>query len=126
MSNMLKRTPDYIIKIAADSVGKLRAVDVFRVLDTCSDEERKPTARYIVANRLDLAGEINSYWNEVLPMETHQTDADCVVSPDTGLCVVCGVYHGFAGDGCVECAGHGFHRSGCILSDATPNNIWTK
>lgn len=110
------RSPDFIIKIAADSIAQLRGVDVARVLDDCSDEERKPTARYIVAHRLDLAGEINSYWNDVLPwMEKHETDADCIVSPDTEMCVLCGVHHG---DPCPTCNGKGFHAPQCPDSDA--------
>jgi hypothetical protein len=109
------RNPDFIIKIAADSVNRLRGVDVFRVLDDCSKRERKVTARYIVEHRPELAGEINAYWNEVLPMEVHGVDSDCVVSPGTGLCVICGVGHD---ETCPTCAGRGFHAADCIESDA--------
>ena len=52
------RTPHYIIQIAADSVQQLRRVDLARVLDNCSDEELKPTADYIRANRPDLAARV--------------------------------------------------------------------
>ncbi len=48
------RKPDFIIKIAADSVARLRSIDLDRVLDNCSDEELEPTVAYIMANRPDL------------------------------------------------------------------------
>jgi hypothetical protein len=54
------RNPEYIIKIAADDISKLRRVDVFRVLDNCSDEELKSTAEHIKAKRPDLAIEVTS------------------------------------------------------------------
>ena len=52
------RTPHFIIQIAADSVQQLRRVDVTRVFDTCTDEELKPTADYIITNRPDLAAKV--------------------------------------------------------------------
>lgn len=52
------RKPDYIIKIAADSVEKLRRSDIERVLENCSDEELQPTADYILAHRPDYASKI--------------------------------------------------------------------
>ena len=52
------RQPDYIIKIAADSVGQLRRSDVERVFDNCSDEELQPTAKWITENRTDLASKV--------------------------------------------------------------------
>jgi hypothetical protein len=52
------RQPDFIIKIAADSVEKLRRSDVERVLENCSDEELEPTCAWILANREDLSGKI--------------------------------------------------------------------
>jgi hypothetical protein len=48
------RNPDFIIKIAADSVERLRRSDVERVLENCSDEELEPTAGYIIENRREL------------------------------------------------------------------------
>ena len=44
------------IRIAADSVQQLRKVDVYRVLETCSDAQS--VADYIVANRPDLKSEV--------------------------------------------------------------------
>ena len=109
------RTPDYIIKIAADSVAKLRRVDVYRVIDNCSDEERKPTARYIVVNRPELSAEVSICLVEVGDTAAnHQTDNDCVVGPD-GLCIVCLVDHS---GGCDECGTHGFHTEACSLNEA--------
>ena len=103
------RTPETIILLAADSVAKLRSVDVFRVIDDCSDAERKPTARYIVENRPDLAGEINEIWNDEFLLEIHRTDEDCIVGPGN-LCVLCHVVHGPA---CPSCGGKAFHTQDC-------------
>jgi hypothetical protein len=59
------RNPDYIIKIAADDISKLRRVDVFRVLDNCSDEELKSTAEHIKAKRPDLELEVSSSLSDI-------------------------------------------------------------
>ena len=45
------RTPQYIIKIAADDVTRLRKIDVFRVLENCRGEEVQKTAHFIGVNR---------------------------------------------------------------------------
>jgi hypothetical protein len=55
---MTKRNPEFIIKIAADSVQQLRRSDVERVFDTCTDEELKQTANYIRSARPDLAPKV--------------------------------------------------------------------
>jgi len=52
------RNPDYIIKIAADSVEQLRRSDIERIFDTCTDEELEPTAEYITATRPEFAAKI--------------------------------------------------------------------
>jgi hypothetical protein len=52
------RDSEYIIKIAADSVTKLRRIDVERVFDNCTDEELHPTATYITGKRPDLAAKV--------------------------------------------------------------------
>jgi hypothetical protein len=54
------RSPDFIIRIAADSVAQLRRSDIERVLGTCSDEELAPTANYLNANRPDLKSKIEA------------------------------------------------------------------
>jgi len=54
------RAPHFIIQIAADSVQRLRSVDLARVFDTCTDEELKPTADYILANRPELAAKVET------------------------------------------------------------------
>ncbi len=110
------RSPDFIVKIAADSIEKLRAVDVFRVLDNCSDEERKPMARAIVAAHPDrrYAVEIIGCWSEFADC-SHIKDADCVVSPADDSCVICKVHHG---DACMVCGGRGFHTEACSLNKA--------
>ncbi len=54
------REPSFIVQIAADSISALRRPDVFRVLDSCSDDERAPTAEYIQFNRPDLAHEVTA------------------------------------------------------------------
>ena len=59
------RNPEYIIKIAADDISKLRRVDVFRVLDNCSDEELKATAEHIKTNRPDLSIEATSSLSDI-------------------------------------------------------------
>jgi hypothetical protein len=103
------RSPSFILKIAADSVQQLRRVDVFRVLDNCSEEEQKPVARFIVSNRPDLAGEISDYWSEVLPSEEHLADEDCIIGPEN-LCILCRTEHGTP---CSVCGGKAFHSHRC-------------
>lgn len=49
---------DQLIKIAADSLAKLRKVDVYRVLDCAPKGSRKGLARHIVEGRPDLADEV--------------------------------------------------------------------
>lgn len=52
------RQPEFILKIAADSVAQLRRADVERIFDNCSDEELPITARYIATHRPDLAAKV--------------------------------------------------------------------
>lgn len=42
------------VKIAADSILKLREVDVFRVLEWAEEHERRALAEWITAKRVDL------------------------------------------------------------------------
>ncbi len=49
---------DQAIRIAADSIQKLRKVDVYRVLDTCSEPDS--VAAYIIANRPELSAEVSA------------------------------------------------------------------
>lgn len=51
------------------------------------------------------------YWPHVKAAE-HTKDEDCAGHIVDGCCAVCGVGHG---DGCVECAGTGYHKEGCSL-----------
>jgi hypothetical protein len=51
------------VKIAADSISRLRKQDVFRVLDTCS--KPRSVAEYIIANRSDLADEVAEVMSEL-------------------------------------------------------------
>jgi len=60
------RTPEYIIKIAADSVQTLRRSDVFRVLDNCDGPELRPTAEHITTHRADLSDEVSASLNDIL------------------------------------------------------------
>jgi hypothetical protein len=53
------RARQFILKIAADDITKLRRLDVFRVLENCSDDELSRTANYITDNRPDLKAEVN-------------------------------------------------------------------
>lgn len=46
---------------------------------------------------------------------SHEKDEDCHGFIEDGCCTICGVGHG---DPCVECAGTGYHREDCSLSDA--------
>jgi hypothetical protein len=46
------------IKIAADSVQRLRRCDVFRVLEWCPANERAALAEWIVSERADLSNEV--------------------------------------------------------------------
>jgi hypothetical protein len=59
------RNPEYIIKIAADDISKLRRVDVFRVLENCSDEELNATAEHIKTKRPDLELEVSSSLSDI-------------------------------------------------------------
>ena len=52
------RDPEYIIKIAADSVQQLRLIDLERVLDNCTDVELQPTAEYIRDKRPEYAAKV--------------------------------------------------------------------
>ena len=53
------------IKIAADSVGKLRVQDVYRVLDCCQEGERQGLAAWLVIQRPDLAVEVASSLSDI-------------------------------------------------------------
>jgi hypothetical protein len=67
------RDPEFILKIAADSVAKLRAIDLDRVLFNCSDEELPVTAAYIIAHRPDLAAKVEQKHDYQLE-ERHATE----------------------------------------------------
>ena len=56
--------PENWIRIAADSVEKLRRCDVFRVLD-CRYAEAVQVKEFIIANRPDLADEVEECWQEL-------------------------------------------------------------
>lgn len=43
----------------------------------------------------------------------HRQDEECIVDPDTNLCIGCGVEHGEA---CGSCGGRAFHKPACPLS----------
>ena len=49
-----------------------------------------------------------------MPGPIHERDEQCTVDPQTELCTGCGVDHSAT---CPECAGRGFHKPGCSLSD---------
>lgn len=53
-----------MVKISADSVGKLRRCDVFRVLEWSMD--RVGLAGYIIANRPDLKEEVEEVLSELV------------------------------------------------------------
>ena len=60
---------NYHIKLAADTVERLRKCDVFRVLDHVVDvgSDVKALGAYIVAHREDLADEVSHVLLELLP-----------------------------------------------------------
>ena len=61
---------DFMVKIAADSIDKLRSVDVERVLEQNLAEHRLGLAGYIKQNRPDLSSEVDdvmNYLNGVKP-----------------------------------------------------------
>ena len=60
---------EVFIKVAADSIGELRKVDVMRVLESNSMRKR-PLANYICQHRPDLAREVS----EVMEDEFGITD----------------------------------------------------
>lgn len=53
------------------------------------------------------------------PFANHNQDSDCTVDAD-GNCDGCGVWHGAP---CPECRGTGYHKPGCVESDATGTAI---
>ena len=63
------RTPQNIIKIAADDVTRLRKIDVFRVLESCRGEEVQKTAHFIRVNRPELSDEVVSCLEDIRAQE---------------------------------------------------------
>lgn len=59
MADLAKRPFEFDIKIAADSIDKLRSMDVYRVLDSVDSNRRPGLAAYITESRSDLADEVN-------------------------------------------------------------------
>ena len=51
------------IKVAADSIGQLRKVDVMRVLES-NPTRKRPLANYICQHRADLAQEVAEVMEE--------------------------------------------------------------
>lgn len=88
------RAMEQKIKLVADSVEKLRPLDIDRVLAECgSPDEMLDLAKYIASNRPDLASRVESYFGDVLkekgwnkaigklpspPEKSPRTDADAV------------------------------------------------
>lgn len=56
---------EHYIKIAADSIEKLRKSDVDRVLDECGKAMRAKVAAYIKAKRPDLADEVDDILSDL-------------------------------------------------------------
>lgn len=56
---------EVFVKVAADSIAELRKVDVLRVL-TSNGMRQRPLARYICANRPDLAQEVRECMKDEL------------------------------------------------------------
>ena len=59
------RTPQYIVKIAAEDVTRLRKIDVFRVLENRRGEEVQKTAHFIRVNRPELSDEVVSCLEDI-------------------------------------------------------------
>lgn len=59
MADFAKQSFEFDIKIAADSIDKLRSIDVYRVLDSVDSDGRPALAAYIKGNRPDLADEVD-------------------------------------------------------------------
>lgn len=65
------------IKVAADSIGQLRKVDVMRVLES-NPTRKRPLANYICQHRPDLAQEVAEVMEEefgILNWRTPETPA---------------------------------------------------
>jgi hypothetical protein len=55
---MTDKDGEFLIRIAADSIGQLRRCDVFRVLDWAPPGRMMALARWIAAKRPDLKAEV--------------------------------------------------------------------
>jgi len=58
--------------------------------------------------------------NDAAANEEHTKDEQCIVSPATNLCLICGVEHG---DECPRCGGKGFHAEDCPSNDAKIDSV---
>jgi len=58
--NIIRFDPAQHIKIAADSIERLRRCDVFRVLDSCPEEHRQTVSNFIFDKRRDLQEEVSA------------------------------------------------------------------
>ncbi|MDE2101014.1 MAG: hypothetical protein KGL39_27455 [Patescibacteria group bacterium] len=54
--------------------------------------------------------------------DAHRQDEDCIIDPDTNLCISCGVARG---DACPDCGARSFHREWChrllTITEAIPD-----
>lgn len=64
----LSSSPESYVKIAADSIAKLRQSDVYRVLESAGKDAHS-VARYIVKNRPDLEDEVREVMVEELGLK---------------------------------------------------------
>lgn len=65
----LSGDPSSYIKLAADSVAKLRQSDVYRVLESAGKKDAPAVAQYIIKQRPDLADEIREVMVEELGLQ---------------------------------------------------------
>jgi hypothetical protein len=66
-----------LIKVAADSIKKLRTSDVYRVLSECPEKDRKSLGEYIERKRSDLKDEVRDVLKEEFNIELSSADCGC-------------------------------------------------
>lgn len=89
-TNNPENSPEYLIKIAADSIDKLRKPDVYRVLNNApNDESRSNLAEYITKNRPELSDKVKESLDDINQLtDTNNTILDSGIEQQTNNAVI--------------------------------------